>query len=1015
MSRLRASLLSLGTLGSLLAAGAGPSSPAGGLAWVRFAGGAGDDQAFARAAAGLRIGKPVSQDELDVALAAIRATDRFSRVSGGLQVEGGQVGCRIALEPWPALEGWDWVGDGPVSLRKNLFPELRKGIRVGDARREHWRSRAEAHLRGVGYPEAKVGLEADREGRHLLIRIDCGAPALVKRVHVTGPLGPYSVKKLQGVIGLKAGTSLWYADAARSARARLRERFLKDRRYEWKADMAFDAATGELSVQVDPGPVVRLRVEGAGMGFWSRPKELLPLARAESYSPELLDEGDRRILRRLRSRGYLDAQVSHVREVTKPSPEDVLVTYRIQSGPRYRLHGVRIERNSDISSEQLQKSLDIPRRWLAFGDPLLTPDLIEGLEDQIKSYYAARGYTDIKLRRPPMERDGKDATLLFQVREGHMRTLRRLELRVAPALASEASGMAELLTAAFADHPYKLKPETPDRRVFRSDRPAFAKDTATLRPITEEAGAFALDFSRPIPLVKRDLAQVIYLLHQRLVSLGVQRPLESLKLEEGEGGAVVRIEVPQQAAEQIRRVVIKGAERTRAAAFLRESLLEPGAPLDPERLVRTQSQVANLGAFDRVDLFSLAEDKPEGSPWKPGDLVLNVQERSPWVITNSFGYDRAQGYHIGTGVQRLNVGGMGQTVDFGIRAGDGTINNPGLRKVFPTGNSPRSVDKYSLGFTDPWFAPWGWLPKRTQFRMEGAYIFERRDAYEIRRQRLLTSLEWRVGPQLLFQAGHRLERVNVKARAIGDLDAPTLSDSELNQITGSPSRSVISAPYFQVTRDTRDNPFDPTRGQYSVGRVELATQFLGTSPNSSFVKVDLRQQWTWPVGARAWAGVAMLGLRLGMAHPTANSAEDLPLSERFFGGGPFSQRGVEPDWLGPRAKVTMTTSSGTQVQQWVALGGQGLAVVNAEYRFPVLKPLLWGEIFVDSGQVYSRLSDRHHEPFRTSAGLGLIFKIGFPIKIEYAVDMKQILGKPRSQDEKDTQLKNLLISAGFQF
>jgi hypothetical protein len=52
---------------------------------------------------------------------------------------------------------------------------------------------------------------------------------------------------------------------------------------------------------------------------------------------------------------------------------------------------------------------------------------------------------------------------------------------------------------------------------------------------------------------------------------------------------------------------------------------------------------------------------------------------------------------------------------------------------------------------------------------------------------------------------------------------------------------------------------------------------------------------------------------------------------------------------------------------------------------------------------------------RTTLGLGLILKVGFPLKIEYAADWKRISGQPRSQDEKDTQLKSLLISAGFQF
>jgi outer membrane protein assembly factor BamA len=222
---------------------------------------------------------------------------------------------------------------------------------------------------------------------------------------------------------------------------------------------------------------------------------------------------------------------------------------------------------------------------------------------------------------------------------------------------------------------------------------------------------------------------------------------------------------------------------------------------------------------------------------------------------------------------------------------------------------------------------------------------------------------------------------------------------------------------------------------YSVARLEFANQLFLTSKNSSFVKVDLRNQWTWPVGYKARAGVVALGLRVGVAKPTAASAENLPLSERFFAGGPFTFRGVEPDALGVQAQVPLLGKDGHPVPGAdpfsTPVGGQGLALINLEYRFPILSPSVWGELFVDSGQVYQslkRLSDTERKdqapgaepsaafpPFRTALGLGLIFKIGVPLKIEYAADLNRILGRPRSKSDRDTQLKSLLISAGFQF
>ncbi|MEI6472700.1 MAG: BamA/TamA family outer membrane protein, partial [Holophagaceae bacterium] len=508
---------------------------------------------------------------------------------------------------------------------------------------------------------------------------------------------------------------------------------------------------------------------------------------------------------------------------------------------------------------------------------------------------------------------------------------------------------------------------------------------------------------------------------QRLSSAGAASPQVKVALEEGDQQPVVRIQVPAQPLDVTRRLVVQGADRTRAEAVLREALVPPGAPLDLIRLDDAQIRLGGLGAFQRVDLLTM-KDLPDQDkePWERGDLALRLQERSPWVFTESFGYDRTQGYHFGLAAQRLNVGGMGRTLDFGLRAGDQSLNSPALRRAFPTGDVKRSVDSYSLAYTDPWFLPGTlgtWLVPHTQFRAEGAYIEEARAAFLARRRRFTPTLEWKLGPIQTVQLGYRFERVEVASNTDSQ-GVPLLSDQDLFLIARTPARSIISAPYLQVAVDRRDRAYDPTSGSFFLGRLELANQVFGTSTNSSFVKLDLRSQWNWPLGFHAEDGVLMANLRLGLARPTADSAKDLPLSERFFGGGSFTVRGVEPDMLGD---IQRTDSLGNKLIQPIPLGGQGLVVVNLEYRFPLFgTQSLWGELFLDSGQVYRSLKAQAgvqtpFPPLRTTLGLGLILKLGFPLKLEYAADWKRILGRPRTQDERDTQLKSLLISAGFQF
>lgn len=262
----------------------------------------------------------------------------------------------------------------------------------------------------------------------------------------------------------------------------------------------------------------------------------------------------------------------------------------------------------------------------------------------------------------------------------------------------------------------------------------------------------------------------------------------------------------------------------------------------------------------------------DNTPFTRGDLGLQLEERRPWVFTEGFGYDKSQGYHFLLGAQRLNVAGMGRTLDFGIRAGDNTLQNPTLRKWFPTGIINRSLDDYSVAYTDPWpgFLH-RWFDTKIQWRTAADYIEEATATYFARKRRLTTAFSWKVGEHQTMEAGYRFERTDFGPNREG------ISDVDLQEIARTNKlRAVISAPYLQLVRDLRDKPYDPTTGSYFAARLDFANQLFGTTPDSSFVKLDLRQQWNWSFGYRGERGVLAATAHVGLARPTAASAEDLP-------------------------------------------------------------------------------------------------------------------------------------------
>lgn len=1028
----RRTVLAIGLL-ALATAGAQEADRPYVLKDIQIKGGDEDDRRFAMAALGLKTGLPVDRAGFEQALAAVRLVDRFASVSGVLGEDGAAI---ITIVPLAPLATWQWDGDAvPVSLKKTLLPELHKGMRMGQLSRDTLVGTAEQRLREAGYPAAGIRSELTQNGRHLRLVLTLGEPALIREIHLEGDPSPYSRTKLLKVAGLEPGVTRWTPTVVREAQQRLRKLFVNDHwwwsfhdgRLEGSARLVPGSGAGVWNLDVNPGPKVKL--DGQGFSYfwppwnlWTQPKlsEFVPLARAERYAPSLLEEGAGRITTYFKNQGYPEVKVDYKRTVTAGTPEKpeaVTLTYSVEHGPRRKLGRIIFEGNKELSEEQLREAVVVPKRFYVFRAHAKA-EVVKAVEDRVTAIYLQRGFPDVRVRRRVETAKDGSVDVRFNIREGQQRFLDALLLDLPPEPGFPRQSLAQSLLLALSDRPI---PGTANTQ-FRSDRRHLQGIKGTMEDTPK---GVRLSFKPSLPLVRNDLALVVSDLRQRLSSAGAANPQVKLAFEDEGAQPIVRIQVPSQPLDKAKRLVVQGSDRTRAEAVLREAELPQGAPLDPIKLDEGQIQLGGLGAFQRVDLLTL-KDLPgqEKEPWERGDLALRLQERSPWVFTEGFGYDNTQGYHFGLNAQRLNVGGMGRVVDVGLRAGDQTLKSETLRRAFPTGDVKRSVDSYSIGYTDPWLLPGALdsvLATRTRFRMEGAYIEEAQAAFLAHRRRFTPSLEWKIGPVQAVQFGYRFERVEVAPNTIVS-DQYTVEDLVL--IAKTPARSVISAPYLQIAVDRRDRPYDPTDGTYFLGRLELANQLFGTSTNSSFVKLDLRHQWNWPVGFHAENGVVMASMRLGLARPTAHSAQELPLSERFFGGGSFTVRGVEPDMLGQLGTVTSKDKTTTQI---IPLGGQALAVVNLEYRFPLFGQSVWAEVFVDSGQVYRSLLSEpdasdptkriapSYPALRTTLGAGLILKLGFPLKLEYAADWKRIMGRPRTQDERTSQLKSLLISAGFQF
>ena len=198
-----------------------------------------------------------------------------------------------------------------------------------------------------------------------------------------------------------------------------------------------------------------------------------------------------------------------------------------------------------------------------------------------------------------------------------------------------------------------------------------------------------------------------------------------------------------------------------------------------------------------------------------------------------------------------------------------------------------------------------------------------------------------------------------------------------------------------ISRDTRDNVLNPTRGQLISADHSLAAAPLGG--NESFNKFfgTYQRYQTIDPGVPGLGGATIaLSARVGLASvfrvadrnrdgAISESESRLPISERFFSGGATTIRGFRFETAGPQEVLEARPGRGCDqparpcdLPTLVPIGGDALAILNLELRYPLTERLRFVP-FYDLGNVFRRVRDLHLRGMTNTIGLGL--RINTPI------------------------------------
>jgi len=155
--------------------------------------------------------------------------------------------------------------------------------------------------------------------------------------------------------------------------------------------------------------------------------------------------------------------------------------------------------------------------------------------------------------------------------------------------------------------------------------------------------------------------------------------------------------------------------------------------------------------------------------------------------------------------------------------------------------------------------------------------------------------------------------------------------------------------------DSRDDPFLPAKGEFFSTDIKFAFPLF--EKDYSF----FRFRWGYQKNIRFLKrGIFSFSLRNGFA------SGNLSITERFFGGGINTFRGISNDNLGPLDSVTGEPG-----------GGNAMLLINLESTFPFyLIPIenFYYSVFLDIGNIYKGVNEFALKNIERALGIGIRIK-----------------------------------------
>ncbi|GAC1644191.1 MAG: outer membrane protein assembly factor [Acidobacteriaceae bacterium] len=791
-----------------------------------------------------------------------------------------------------------------------------------------------------GYFLAEVTPKIDLDRQHGLVNVDfvthLGKRAKFGNVKIQGPAPQQSDDLDRALRSLKArfrGAAIrpgktYRLKTLQNATQYLNTTLQKQERLAAKvrllgAKYNADTNRADITFDVQEGPVVKAKVQGAHLWSWTEHR-LLPVYAGIGVDPEVIQEGRQNLVGYFQNKGYFDVNVS---ADVKQQADGQTITYQIEKGPRHKVQSVEIAGNQQFSSRDLTPYLRVHKKHL-FNHGDFSQKLVRASVNNVESFYKSNGYSGVKVT-PQVTNSGGNIAVRFDVKEGERDVVANLAIQ----------GNEKVPASVFAPDGLKLAPGRPYSQTFAND------DRNRIIAYYLNAGYLNASFRETVKQSGQPhRLDVVY------------------QITEGPQVTTANVITLGRSHSQPRLIAENVAD------------IKTRKPLTERDIYTAQSQLYTGGVFDWAEI----DPRREITTQTQEDVVIKLHEAPRNQLTYGFGFEVInRGGSVPSGtvvVPGLPVIGLNKNFKTSVKTFVGprgtvqyTRNNVRGKdeSLTFTGFGGRLDQRFSIAYIDPnlrW-TKWGQSVQLSGEANQQNPIFSSRLAslaYELKRPLDAAKTQ-------TFFLRYRFQQTGINRLTIPELVPANDRHVKL---------STLSANYV---RDTRDNSLDAHKGIYETFEASITPKALGSSDDFARLFVQTAYYRKVPKNI-IWAN----SLRLGFQLPFGGS--HVPVSEQYFTGGGSTLRGFSLDGAGPQHYINICGSNQC-FPTLVPVGGNQLLILNSELRIPIdqVKKGLGVVGFYDGGNVYSRVSLHNlGSNYTNSVGIGLRYStpVG-PVRIDF--------------------------------